>query len=28
VDEQIRRELGHRGPQNFEVRQPASGLRT
>jgi hypothetical protein len=26
VDEQIRRELGHRGPQNFEVRQPASGL--
>jgi hypothetical protein len=26
VDEQIRRELGHRGPQNFEVRRPASGL--
>ena len=26
VDEQIRRELGHRGPQNFEVRKPASGL--
>ena len=26
VDEQIRRELGHRGPQNFELRQPVSGL--
>ena len=26
VDEQIRRNLGHRGPQNFEVRKKVRGI--